>query len=356
MSSAIWVIGNGQLGQMLRQAGEPLGLAVYPKRFDEPLARLPETAVVTTEIEQWPNTSTTSLLSHHPGFANLSAIQQLADRYRQKQLLDTLQLPTAPWVLLRSVDQWSDLFTKWGEPLVVKCRQGGYDGRGQWRVYRGEQQLPDTLYGQAIVEAYMPFDTECSIIGARSRQGDIVCYPLTYNYHQAGILRASVAFPEPESPLQSLAEQLLRTVMQHFDYRGVLAIECFVIKGKLLINELAPRVHNSGHWTQTGASISQFSLHLRALCDWPMPQPMVSQPSVMLNLIGNSFNPQWLAHPLVQLYWYGKAVRPGRKLGHINFSHLDKNILQSVLYDLQTQLSDEAYSNSLQWLQQKLSH
>lgn len=353
--TSVWVLGKGQLGQMLRQSGEPMGISVYPLGFEDQPPLLPETAMITCEIEQWPNTPLTECLATHPGLINGTVFPLLADRLTQKQLLDSLQLPTAPWALLSSPEQWPSLFAAWGDTVVVKCRRGGYDGRGQWRVSADQPlQLPRELYGQAIVEPWISFSGECSLVGARQRQERVVFYPLTRNLHHAGILRASVALPQPDPRLQAAAEHMLQHVMCHLEYLGVMAMECFIVDGSLMINELAPRVHNSGHWTQAGASISQFALHLRALCDWPLPTPVVHQPSVMINLIGTSFNTAWLSHPLAQLHWYAKTVRPGRKVGHLNFSHPDRSLLQQAVASLQPLLPTAPYPSSLQWAQEQL--
>ncbi|WP_301897429.1 ATP-grasp domain-containing protein, partial [Vibrio cholerae] len=173
-----------------------------------------------------------------------------------------------------------------------------YDGRGQWRLRPGEQgTLPPDAYGECIVEQGINFSGEVSLIGARSHQGESVFYPLTHNLHEDGILRMSVALPQPNSKLQQQAEKMLSAIMDKLNYVGVMAMECFIVGDRLLINELAPRVHNSGHWTQNGASISQFELHLRAILDLPLPQPVVNTPSAMVNLIGTPVNIQWLSLP-----------------------------------------------------------
>ncbi|KGI83617.1 phosphoribosylaminoimidazole carboxylase, partial [Exiguobacterium mexicanum] len=153
-----------------------------------------------------------------------------------------------------------------------------------------ETQLPAEIYGECIVEQGIPFDGEVSVIGARNQAGESVFYPITHNLHQEGILRTSVAFPKSATPLQAQAQAMLSAVMDELGYIGVMAMECFVVGDNLLINEIAPRVHNSGHWTQNGASISQFELHLRAILNLPMPSPEVYSPAVMVNLIGTNIN------------------------------------------------------------------
>nr|UCQ30554.1 5-(carboxyamino)imidazole ribonucleotide synthase [Edwardsiella piscicida] len=353
----VCVLGDGQLGRMLRQAGEPLGIPVYPVGIEADPHSVPwQQAVITAEIERWPDTPLTRELASHPAFINRDIFPPLADRYSQKQLLDELALPTAPWALLAAPEQWPALFERLGPRAIVKRRTGGYDGRGQWRIRPGhEPQLDAEIYGQCIVEQGINFIGEVSLIGARAQDGRCVFYPLTHNLHQDGILRASLVFPRPESFLQEKAQAMLQRIMQRLEYVGVMAMECFVVDDDtLLINELAPRVHNSGHWTQNGASISQFELHLRALLGLPLPHPDVSTPSVMINLIGTALDTAWLSGPLVHLHWYDKAVRPGRKVGHLNLNHFQSQRLVSALDTLRGQLPAE-YQDALAWAGARLS-
>ncbi|WJV61455.1 5-(carboxyamino)imidazole ribonucleotide synthase [Pectobacteriaceae bacterium C52] len=352
----VCVLGNGQLGRMLRQAGEPLGIAVYPVGLDAEPESVPfQHSVITAEIERWPETALTRELARHTAFVNRDIFPLLADRYTQKKLLDELKLATAPWQLLASSDEWSSIYSALGELAIVKRRVGGYDGRGQWCLHPGEETaLPADCYGECIVEQGIHFSGEVSLVGARNTQGQCVFYPLTHNLHQDGILRASVALPTPQPHLQQQAEQMLSAIMNWLGYVGVMAMECFIVGERLLINELAPRVHNSGHWTQNGASISQFELHLRAILDLPLPLPVITAPSVMVNLIGTAVNTDWLALPLVHLHWYEKEVRPGRKVGHLNLNHPDSAQLCQTL-QLLAPLLPEEYQPGLQWAQQSLS-
>ncbi|KOC89979.1 5-(carboxyamino)imidazole ribonucleotide synthase [Winslowiella iniecta] len=351
----VCVLGNGQLGRMLRQAGEPLGIAVYPVGLDaEPQALPIQQSVITAEIERWPETALTRELAKHPAFVNRDIFPILADRLTQKQLLDQLGLATAPWQLLASDDQWPQVFSTLGELAIVKRRTGGYDGRGQWRLRVDQiQELPQECYGECIVEQGINFSGEVSLVGARSHNGETVFYPLTHNLHQDGILRTSVALPEPDAARQQQAEQMLSAIMNKLNYVGVMAMECFVVPEGLLINELAPRVHNSGHWTQNGASISQFELHLRAILDLPLPKPVVSSPSVMVNLIGTDLNLQWLQQPLVNLHWYEKEVRAGRKVGHLNLNDVDSTALINALDALVTMLPPD-YASGIEWAKEQL--
>lgn len=352
----VCVLGNGQLGRMLRQAGEPLGIAVYPIGIDAEPESVPyQQSVITAEIERWPETPLTRELAGHNAFINRDIFPLLADRLPQKQLLDSLSLATSPWVALESPDQWPELFASLGNFLIVKRRTGGYDGRGQWRIKPGDEAaLPPEIYGQAIVEQGIPFDGEVSIIGARNASGKTVFYPMTHNLHQDGILRTSVAFPKHLSHRQQQAESMLTAVMNNLDYVGVMAMECFIVGDQLLINELAPRVHNSGHWTQNGATISQFELHLRAILNLPLPEPEVYCPAVMVNLIGTEVNLQWLDLSLVHLHWYQKEVRPARKVGHLNLSHPDNDTLTATL-DVLVTLLPPVYQSGIEWAKIKLS-
>jgi 5-(carboxyamino)imidazole ribonucleotide synthase len=182
----------------------------------------------------------------------------------------------------------------------------------------------------------------------RNRAGECHYYPLALNRHQDGILTVTLAPLERLSGLQDEAETMLGKVMDELDYVGVMAMELFKVGERLLINELAPRVHNSGHWTQSGASISQFEYHVRATADLPLAPAIVKHNSVMINLIGIDYNLDWLALPGAEVFWYGKEVRPVRKVGHINFSIADKAQLINSLRLLQATLT-EWYQPALDW-------
>ena len=352
----VYVLGNGQLGRMLRYAGAPLDIEVLPLAFDAPVFELPSNSIITAEIERWTQTPLTELLGHHSNFVNLNVFGTTADRFTQKSLLDKLQLPTAPWQLLSSKSQWDEVFSQVGEKVVVKRRTGGYDGRGQWIVTQENYaQITDDLFGEVIAEKFIPFDGEVSLVGARFKNGETRFYPVTHNLQQNGILRYSVYHPDfpQQAHFQTQAEQMLKQIMDELNYIGVMAMECFVVGDKLLINELAPRVHNSGHWTQLGCSISQFELHLRALLDLPTPKLEPIAPSVMVNLIGIEHNNAWLNVPFSQLHWYGKEVRAGRKVGHINLTHPSNTQLIALLEQLRPHLTED-FQSGLNWAIEKL--
>lgn len=351
----IVVAGNGQLGQMLQQAGSPLHLQVkpiHPMGDDE--VELFDTDVITVEIEHWPDNPVGNQLKAHPNFRNAEALHQVIDRFRQKSLLDRLNIPTAPWINLDSSEQpLASSLPLLGQRAVIKARMGGYDGRGQWRWSLGDDILSE-WDGIAIAEAMIPFSHEVSLVGARNARGEKVFFPLTRNWHQDGILRASIPGLDTDPTMQASAEDWLGRIMDDTDYIGVMAMECFVVEGQLLVNELAPRVHNSGHWTQEGATISQFELHLRALAGLPLIKPEMRGVSLMYNLLGREWKPSWLNVQGAHVHWYGKEIRPGRKVGHLNVVRPNVSLLSESIQSLKPYL-DEGEGVVVDWALDQLS-
>ncbi|VFP86152.1 5-(carboxyamino)imidazole ribonucleotide synthase [Candidatus Erwinia haradaeae] len=350
----VYVLGDGQLGHMLRQAGEPLGVTVHLIALNSDLQMFSVTnSVITTEIEYWPNTVLTQKLSKSTSFVNRDIFPVLTDRLSQKKLLNDLNLATAPWELLSCKTQWPQIFSTLGQQVIVKCRNGGYNGHGQWHLcLDNTETVPETMYGKCIVEKKINFSNELSLIGARGRNGDTVFYPLTYNFHQNGILRASVVLIN-DNTQQNIAEHMLSMIMHKLNYIGVMTMECFMTSKGLLINELSARVHNSGHWTQDAASINQFELHLRAILDLPLPTPVIYMPAVMLNLIGINSRISWLAEPRLHLHWYNKTVYHGRKVGHINLVDVNPVVLNQILNSLLPTLPIE-YADYIMWVKNTL--
>ncbi|MGD8175998.1 5-(carboxyamino)imidazole ribonucleotide synthase [Marinimicrobium sp. ARAG 43.8] len=344
MLPRIVVAGNGQLGQMLQQAGAPMQLEVLPVApTAEGEAPLTGSDIITVEVEHWPDTPRGLQLKQHPNFLNATALHSVIDRERQKSLLDRLNVPTSPWVSLGSEAEMAEQLASLGRPAIVKRRRGGYDGRGQWRWQPGEPALSDWA-GECIAEALIPFSHEVSLIGARNRAGEKVFYPLTRNWHESGILRASIANLPVPAEQQREAESWLGRIMDDQNYVGVMAMECFVDEGRLLVNELAPRVHNSGHWTQAGADVSQFELHLRAVADLPLITPEVYGVTVMYNLLGRDWRPQWLGVTGTHVHWYAKDIRPGRKVGHVNIHRPDTPRLTESLTALREQVEPDDHA------------
>jgi len=335
----IGIIGAGQLGRMLALAGYPLaqqfvfldssadspGGQVAPivtGAFDDPrsLERLAaEVDLVTYEFENVPVTALEKIASTRPVWPPVEALRVSQDRLLEKQLFTQLRIPTPPFRAVDTLDDLRAAVKQLGLPCVLKTRRLGYDGKGQRYLRKPADIEPawDAL-GSAplILEGFIDFEREVSIVGVRGTTGEMRAYPIVANTHRDGILRVTLA-PHRNPVLQKAAEVLLKRVLRHFDYAGVLTLEFFVHKGKLVANEMAPRVHNSGHWTIEGAATSQFENHLRAILGLPLGDTTPVGHCAMVNFIGNlPSRDAILALPGVHWHDYGKEPRPGRKIGH----------------------------------------
>lgn len=335
----VGILGGGQLARMLALAGLPLGLRF---RFLDPspdacaaaagiliqasyadadgLTRLADgTDVITYEFENVDAASVHALAQSGHAYPSAKALETAQERLAEKTTFQRLDIPVPPFC---PADSAADIYTAAqtvGFPCVVKTRRFGYDGKGQMvlrdadDIAAAQDEFGDT---PVIVEAFVDFTREVSIIATRDRQGAIVFYPLSENTHAGGILRLAVA--RPQDPMQDQAEALATQLLEDLDYVGTLALELFDTPGGLLANEFAPRVHNSGHWTIEGAETSQFENHLRAICGLPLGPTAPVGFAAMINVIGT-----WpdtapvLALPGAHLHDYGKAERPGRKIGHV---------------------------------------
>jgi 5-(carboxyamino)imidazole ribonucleotide synthase len=338
----VGIVGAGQLGRMLALAGYPLGLdflcldpaADAPAGQVAPLlngaftdpALLKELArrceVVTFDWENVPGASLRALRrgAHRPRIAPPAAALECGqDRVSEKLLFEKLRIPTTRWRAVDSRGSLESALQAVGLPGVLKTRRLGYDGKGQAliRTRRDAARAFERLGTVPLLyEEWVPFDCEVSVIGARGARGAMAVYPLCGNVHGAGILRITCA-PYGPQRWQELAARYLKRVLTHFRYRGILTIEFFVRGGRLIANEMAPRVHNSGHWTIEGAATSQFENHLRAILGLPLGSTRALGHSAMINLIGRIPPRAWLlALPGVHLHDYGKRPRPGRKVGH----------------------------------------
>jgi 5-(carboxyamino)imidazole ribonucleotide synthase len=353
------VLGAGQLGRMLGLAGRALGLELTfldpnpesPARavgellvsdYTDPaaLARLSAARVVTFEFENVPVAAVKTLEANAPVFPGSRALEVAQDRLHEKTCFRSLGIETPAF---EAVSSWPELvraLARVGLPAVLKTRRFGYDGKGQ-SVLRTEADAEAAFerLGDAplILEGFVPFERELSIIAVRSRAGKIACYPLVENHHEAGILRKTLApAPGVTEELQRAASQHIEKVLAHLDYVGVLALELFQIGERLIANEIAPRVHNTGHWTIEGARTSQFENHLRAILDLPLGATDALSPCAMLNLIGDAPDASAvLAVPDAHLHWYGKAPRAGRKVGHITVRAPDAETLAARVADLE---------------------
>ncbi len=354
------VLGGGQLGRMLALAGYPLGVHVrcldpapdapagalcelITGDYEAPatLARLADgAAVITYEFENVPLVTAHLLAQNYPVYPPPQALATAQDRLVEKSFLRQLGIPTPPFL---PVDRRADLdaaLAQLGLPAVLKTRRMGYDGKGQ-AVLRQPTDVNAAwanLQGAPLIlEGWVKFDREVSLLAVRSTTGELAFYPLIENEHRDGILRISRApAPRLSADLQALAEAYARRVLAALDYVGVLAIEFFQVGQTLLANEMAPRVHNSGHWTIEGATTSQFANHLRAILGLPLGATTAIGHNVMVNLIGTlPDSATVLAVPGAHLHLYDKAPRPGRKLGHITLRADDEPLLAERLAQLQ---------------------
>jgi 5-(carboxyamino)imidazole ribonucleotide synthase len=346
--TTIGILGAGQLGRMLALAGYPLGLRF---RFLDPAVEAPAEHLarrvigayedleplqqfaagldlVTYEFENVPVSTARFLEQRLPVFPPPMALEVAQDRLIEKTFFQKAGLATAPFAAVDSREDLAAAVSKIGLPGVLKTRRYGYDGKGQVMLHRVDDVTHawERLGGTPLIlEGFVPFEREVSLLAVRGRSGQTAFYPLVENHHREGMLRLSLA-PAPglTDELQAEAEALGQRVLEGLGYVGVLAIEFFQVsprKGKgarLMANEMAPRVHNSGHWTIEGAETSQFENHLRAVLGLPLGKTALLGCSAMVNLIGTiPDSVPILAIPGAHLHLYGKAPRPGRKLGHL---------------------------------------
>lgn len=356
----VGVLGGGQLGRMLALEGRRLGLSfrflepacpapvddlgeVIRAPYDDPEALdrfVDGVDVVTYEFENVPVEAARRLARHVPVHPAPSALAVAQDRVREKEAFVEAEFATAPFRAVETLDELVRGAAEIGLPAVVKTRRFGYDGKGQAVVRSGADLRTawERLGGvPLLLEAFVPFRRELSIIGARGLDGSSVFYPLVENVHRDGILWTTVAPAADVSPaLQADAEEHVRHFLDRHDYVGVLAIELFDVDGRLLANEMAPRVHNSGHWTLDGAVTSQFENHLRAVCGLPLGSPAPRGPSAMLNFLGD-VPPldDVLRVPGAHVHLYEKAPRPGRKVGHVNVTGAGAEEVASRLAELE---------------------
>ncbi|MEW6765192.1 MAG: 5-(carboxyamino)imidazole ribonucleotide synthase [Pseudomonadota bacterium] len=334
----IGIIGGGQLGRMLALAGVPLGLEfVFLDPSPEACARLVgeqivadydelmalerlvnETDVVTLEFENIPVAAARFVQERGLLYPGPRALEVAQDRVNEKSLFGELDIPTPPWRAVDSLAELHQAVAEIGLPAVLKTRRFGYDGKGQavLRTPADVEAAWASLVGvPLILEGFIAFRREVSIISVRSRTGELAFYPLSENTHERGILKLSLS--RVDDPMQAEAEAHARKVLEELDYVGTMGFEFFVTDEGLIANEIAPRVHNTGHGTIEGNATSQFENHLRALLGLPLGSTALRGASAMLNFIGE-LPPieRALAMPDLHFHGYGKAPRPGRKVGH----------------------------------------
>ncbi len=338
----IGVLGAGQLGRMLALAGIPMGESftfLHPQEsacvrglgevivapYDD-RARLEELArraeVVTYEFESVPVDPVRWLASRVPVYPPPRALEVGQDRFAEKTFFEELGIPTARFAKVDDQRSLEDAVHRLGFPAFLKTRRGGYDGKGQARFANAADVAGAfaKLGGvPAILESHVTFERELSILAVRAKDGEVRTYPLVENHHRAGILRVSHApAPDITAALEQKARTYAERVTAKLDYVGVLAIELFQAGDELLANEMAPRVHNSGHYSIEGAHTSQFENHLRAIRGLPLGDTRSVGPSAMVNILGGiPKSSEILGVPGAHLHLYGKDPKPGRKVGHV---------------------------------------
>ncbi|QWG19257.1 5-(carboxyamino)imidazole ribonucleotide synthase [Bradyrhizobium sediminis] len=344
----IGILGGGQLGRMLAMAAARLGLRcqVFSPDPDSPAfdvvlnATCAEYAdvealelfagdvdVITYEFENVPAATAMVLAARRPVLPAQKILETTQDRLIEKDFVKKLGIATADYADVCSIETLRAAIARIKLPAVIKTRRFGYDGKGQAIIREGDdvvQVWQDLGTKSAILEAFIPFEREISVIAARSADGAVECYDVTENEHRDHILKISRAPADIPEALAAEARGIAEKIASALDYVGVLGVEMFVVQGaagpQVLVNEIAPRVHNSGHWTLDGATISQFEQHIRAIAGWPLGKPVRHGPVTMTNLIGDDINDyeRWLTVPGATVHLYGKGpARPGRKMGHV---------------------------------------
>ncbi|MEF1288227.1 5-(carboxyamino)imidazole ribonucleotide synthase [Vibrio sp. M260118] len=363
----VLVLGAGQLARMMSLAGAPLNIEISAydvgsKNIVHPLTQavishglesaIASADVITAEFEHIPHDTLTVCEQSGKFLPSTEAIKAGGDRRIEKQLLDDANVRNAKYFVINTREDFDRAIEHVGIPMVLKSALGGYDGKGQWRLKDANQadaiwtEMAECIAAsdsQAIVaEEFVPFNREVSLVGARGKDGSVEVYPLAENVHTNGVLTLSTAIADTD--LQQQAKQMFTAVADKLDYVGVLALEFFDVDGTLLVNEIAPRVHNSGHWTQQGAETCQFENHLRAVCDLPLGSTKLIRETSMINVLGEDTLPQaLLAMDGVHIHWYGKEKRAGRKMGHINVCGDYSGELQRKLCALADVLDKETF-------------
>lgn len=356
----IGVLGGGQLGRMLALAGLPLGLEfTFLDPAEDPCAaavgghlRAPFTDPdalrelaricqrVTYEFENVPVQAASELAKTVPVYPPPAALEVAQDRLAEKRFFRSVGIRTAEFESVASPQDLKRAADRVGLPAVLKTRRMGYDGKGQ-RVLASGADLHaawEALGGQdLLLEEFVRFRRELSVLAARSQSGEMVYYPVVETHHEGGILRLSIApAPDLSAALVEAAHGYARRLLEALNYVGVLCLELFETDGGLLANEMAPRVHNSGHWTIEGACTSQFANHIRAVAGLPLGSAQARGFCAMVNLIGQRPDPgAVLRVPGACYHWYGKVSRPGRKVGHVTVCAESWEVLQQRLGQLE---------------------
>ncbi|MEO1284790.1 MAG: 5-(carboxyamino)imidazole ribonucleotide synthase [Pseudomonadota bacterium] len=343
--SVIGILGGGQLGRMLSVAASRLGFKTcifepggdcpashvsnyhFQKAYEDEAALkafAEAVDVITYEFENIPTAALDAIEAVRPVRPSRRALQVSQDRLVEKNFLSDLGLKTAPFAAVDDADSLTAALDQIGAPSILKTRRFGYDGKGQARLtsaHDASQALRDMSGQPAILEGFVEFSCEISVIGARGLGGQVACFDPGENVHREGILRTTTVPANVSAAQRADAVLLTGQILNALEYVGVLGVELFVTPGDLIVNEIAPRVHNSGHWTQQGCSVDQFEQHIRAVAGWPLGDGSRHTDVVMENLIGDDMDhvPGIAKEPGASLHLYGKAdTKPGRKMGHVN--------------------------------------
>ena len=357
MDKTIGIFGGGQLGRMMAQAALPLNIqcTFFEANTDCPSAALGQ--VISTQAENGlqdfiVSADVFSLEFENTPLADVDVLTQQKDvhpprqalaiaqhRLSEKALFDELAIPVAPYKAVTSLDELKVAIAELGLPIVLKTSRGGYDGKGQF-VLRTADQIEQAWAelgpaGELIAESFVTFSREVSIIAVRGIDGDVKTWALAENHHHDGILSHSIV-PAPNSvDLQPVAQDYITRLLNHLNYVGVLTLELFVTDKGLYANEMAPRVHNSGHWSIEGSICSQFENHIRAVAGLPLGSTEVVRPTVMVNIIGQyPKSEDVLALNGAHLHLYNKTEREGRKIGHITLMPNDSDELVTLYRQL----------------------
>ncbi len=343
--ATIGILGGGQLGRMLAESAAKLGLKshVYAPEIDSPafdvatthtvggyldfpeLERFAKSVdVVTYEFENVPGDAAAFLEARcvlAPGSAALKTAQ---DRVNEKSFIASLDIAVAPFAAVDDEHGLEQALAKIGRPAVLKTRRFGYDGKGQTKIHVNSSApvaWAEIGKSPAILEGFISFDKEISVIAARGWDGAVAVYDVPENHHENHILRTSTVPANISEETAANARVMARKIISALDYVGVMGIEMFVGGGELIVNEIAPRVHNSGHWTQDACAVSQFEQHIRAIAGWPLGDTKRHSNVVMYNVLGDEAHKwtEFASQNQTGLHFYGKAeARRGRKMGHIN--------------------------------------
>ena len=369
----IAIFGCGQLAQMTAKAGVELGLTFSfvadPGEDCRCVAALGEVVtytpamtahslfhalgqpqVITVEKEMVDADLLKALKQYAAVYPDDKAIRITQNRIREKNAIRDLDIPTADFKVITSLEQLRQLITEFGLPLYIKAAESGYDGYHQWRIKTpadlDQQGLADAIeQGVALIaEKHVPYHREISVIAARSPGGDVVFYPLMENKHEEGVLIATVTpAPTVAADLERQALDYMQRLLEAMDYVGILTMECFQTEDSIIVNELAPRVHNSGHWSIEGSSTSQFENHCRAISAKPLGETAMTGLAGLVNMLGHHGDPEHFTQDNMHYHRYGKQERPRRKLGHITVCADNIDGLKQALNQVIQQLYGDRY-------------